>query len=146
MKLGFTGTREGATEEQGVALALILFNLRDEITEGHHGACVGADEQFTMSLVDLAIMRPEIRIVAHPPSQKKLISKLSLVNSHEILEPKEYIKRNHDIVDAVEAVIVTPKTEIEEWRSGTWTTYRYACRTKKKIYLIYPSGWVAEEG
>lgn len=43
MILGFTGTREGMTDEQRVACAALMERM--DLTEFHHGGCDGADLQ-----------------------------------------------------------------------------------------------------
>ena len=42
MIIGFTGSRKGMTGEQAAVVMRLLLSA----TEGHHGDCVGADEQF----------------------------------------------------------------------------------------------------
>ena len=54
--------------------------------------------------------------------------------------PKDYLERNHDIVDETDMLIATPGEEQEVQRSGTWATIRYARKQKRTILTIYPSG------
>lgn len=58
-------------------------------------------------------------------------------------EPDWEPKRNHDIVDATEWLIATPK-KFEEIRSGTWATVRYAKKVKKPVTIIWPDGSIEE--
>lgn len=58
----------------------------------------------------------------------------------EIRGVKEYLDRNHDIVDEVDMLIATPKEYDEQLRSGTWATVRYAEKKDKTIIFIYPDG------
>lgn len=42
MKIGFTGTRHGMTNQQKNQFFKIIINLND-LKEFHHGDCIGAD-------------------------------------------------------------------------------------------------------
>jgi hypothetical protein len=55
-----------------------------------------------------------------------------------ILRPKAYLERDMDIVDGSSCLIATPKTVMEERRSGTWATIRYARRSGKPVTLLHP--------
>jgi hypothetical protein len=52
-------------------------------------------------------------------------------------EVKPFIKRDKEIVDAVETMIATP-AGAEQVRSGTWTTIRYAKKQLKPVHIIMP--------
>jgi hypothetical protein len=130
MKLGMTGNRHGIS-----ALAMhTLQNYLSEhhITEVHHGDCRGADEDFHNVVTEKGI-----RTVIHPPDNSTMRAHCK---GSEILNPKPYIRRNHDIVDASEILIAFPSTKKEIQRSGTWATVRYARKQKKQVILIYPDG------
>lgn len=86
---GFSGTQNGMTFPQKRTLALIFTEL--EITELHHGDCIGADEEAHEIALSMGI-----RIVIHPPTDPK---KRAFCRAHEMREPKPYLDRNHDIVD-----------------------------------------------
>lgn len=60
-------------------------------------------------------------------------------------EPKEYIKRDKDIVDTSDILIATPRFMYEELRSGTWATVRYAEKKNKPIVIIWPNGDVEND-
>lgn len=135
MKIGFTGTRQGCTEEQLKTLSAIFASIglsAEHQPELHHGDCVGADAQ----AVELA-NAVGFWTVCHPPTNPKLRARLT---SDEIRLPFDYLDRNHNIVNETDLLIVCPKNETEELRSGTWATYRYARRRGKMIVLIVPSG------
>lgn len=57
-----------------------------------------------------------------------------------IKEEKEYIQRNHDIVDDSDMLIAFPSTMNEILRSGTWATIRYAKKRGKMVLIIFPDG------
>jgi hypothetical protein len=102
-------------------------------TSAHHGCCVGGDEQFHGIAKALGIP-----LIGHPPKNRSHMAHLS--GYSELLPAKDYIPRNHDIVDAVALLIAAPHTEHEVLRSGTWATFRYARKIECPIYLILPSG------
>lgn len=140
MKLGFTGTQDGMTEEQDAALGDFLVKLRKinlyrsgEAIEFHHGDCIGADEQAHQIAYTLGF-----EIFIHPPANN---SKRAFCESPGItvLLPKPYLARNRDIVDSTNILIAAPK-EPEVLRSGTWATVRYVRREGKRIVLIDPDG------
>ena len=130
MKVGFTGTQQGMTPFQ-----LTDFEgwvLGREISEFHHGDCIGADEQAVMIV---RTVQPNAKLVCHPPVNE---SKRAFAESDVYLPPKEYLDRNHDIVDAVHQMVACPKGKHEEQRSGTWATIRYASKRGGLLYIIWP--------
>ena len=102
------------------------------VTEVHHGDCRGADEDFHN-----AVTEKGIQTVVHPPDNSTM---RAYCKGTEILKPKPYISRNHDIVNASEILIAFPSTKTEIQRSGTWATIRYARKQGKQVILIYPNG------
>jgi len=136
MKIGFTGTQKGLTIDQHPKLVDLL-KWYDEIlyiSEFHHGDCVGADEQahgLVRRFMDDTI------VVVHPPINP---AKRAFCKGDETRKQKDYLDRNHDIVDETELLIACPKEMKEELRSGTWATIRYARRMKKKVRIILPDG------
>jgi len=137
MKLGFTGTQKGMTPQQQMAVELLLTRLM--VAEAHHGDCVGADEQFHHAVLtrNACIRKPPIQLIGHPPL---LQHRRAWCQFNIFMPPKPYLDRNHDIVDAIDALIVCPNTPVEQRRSGTWATFRYAKRMKKPMIVILPSG------
>lgn len=135
MKVGFTGTREGMSLNQIAHFIPLVADVTINgmtLEEFHHGMCIGADEQ-----AEEFIRRcfPSVRIVGHPPIQRRYISAKS--KPDRTLPPREYIARNHKIVDSVDLLIGCPRGP-EELRSGTWSTIRYAtsCRLKRPSLVI----------
>ena len=136
MIVGFTGTEKGMTSAQKQTLCLLLDSL--DVTEFHHGDCVGADAEAHEIALDRGI-----RIVIHPPTDSK--KRAFCKGAVEIREPKPYLDRNHDIVDEGDgALIATPFEEKEILRSGTWATVRYAYKMGRAVdvFVIRPEGWV----
>ena len=126
LKIGFTGTQLGMTDIQKETLKNFLEVNKVLIQEVRHGDCMGADKQFHEICEELSIP-----IIIHPPIKdcKRVFCK----NAINIMPPKDYITRNHDIVDNSDVLLGAPKLAIEELRSGTWATIRYA--KKKNIFV-----------
>lgn len=137
MKVGFTGTQQGMTIEQKRKLAKLIDGYKNGkaiIQEFHHGDCVGADEE--ADFIALSIMIPR---VVHPPIEEK---KRAFCRGGDIIfrVTKPYLERNHDIVDETDCLIATPKEDVEQLRSGTWATIRYARKKHKPVFIILPNG------
>ena len=132
IKIGFTGTKQGMKLEQLKVLEDVLTKLRSssDFLEFHHGDCKGSDAQAH----DLA-MSLGFKIVIHPPKNSK---RRAFCKGHELRPEKEYLVRDHDIVDECEHLIVVPKSRKEELRSGTWATYRYCKKLNKSCSIIFP--------
>jgi hypothetical protein len=136
-KKGFTGTQKGMTASQRKAFEIII-GTPDEF---HHGDCIGADEE---SHELTRYFTPDTPIIGHPPTNP---SKRAFCEFDQIRPKKDYLLRNHDIVDETDELIATPGGFSEELRSGTWATIRYARKTGKPVTIIYPNGsTVREEG
>jgi len=133
LKVGFTGTKQGMTVEQKkVFWETVMVN---EISEFHHGDCVGADADAH------EIMVTDHDIIIHPPKNP---SKRAFCKKYrEIREEKEYLDRNHDIVDETDMLIACPCGHSEVIRSGTWATIRYATKRGKLVFIIYPDGTIS---
>lgn len=132
MKVGFTGSRQGMTEHQVISFRTLISNL--DFDEFHHGDCVGSDvEAHNMIL----LMKPDVMIIIHPPSNN---DKRAFCKGHKILDKKEYLARNKDIVNETDILIAIPKTPFMHIRSGTWSTVRYAKSKNKKVIAILPNG------
>ncbi len=136
MKIGFTGTQDGMTTAQREALMSIFDQIR-EPSELHHGDCIGSDAEAHSTAAAFGIKR-----VCHPPDSP---TKRAFCKCEVTLPEKPYLARNHDIVDATDMLIATPKSDQEELRSGTWATIRYARKLKRAIYIIQPNGVIKTE-
>lgn len=138
-RLGVTSTRRGLTEAQARVFRARVMLYRAEI---HHGDCVNGDE----ALHNIALAA-ECRIVIHPPNVESL--RANCQGADEVRPPRPYLVRNVNIVDGGEdGLLAFPWNEIGEiWRSGTWSTVRYARKKRRPIAIIRPSGRVeTEEG
>lgn len=143
MQIGFTGTQMGMTTFQKEMVETIL-TIRGtyfaSVHQVHHGNCIGADEEFHEIVRKID---PTMPIIVHPPIKQEKESSIAW-NSNDtdtnviILVRKDYLKRNHNIVNASELMIVCPSEEEEQLRSGTWATYRYANKKHKHVFLILP--------
>lgn len=99
----------------------------------HHGACVGADEDF--HCICLAAGVP---VETWPGDIPDLTAPcLGFAATHP---PAPCIERNHSIVDACEVLIVAPAGYKEARQSGTWATFRYGVAQGKKVFLVWPDG------
>jgi hypothetical protein len=124
LKIGFTGTQIGMSDRQKEQLRWFL-KPGDEF---HHGDCIGADAEAH----DIA-REVGCRIVIHPPLDNK---KRAFKQGDKECTPREYLVRNKDIVDDTQTLLVAPKSDIEERRSGTWSTYRYAKQWGGRIEIL----------
>lgn len=134
--VGFTGTSKGMRVNQKFALRDLIVRIKP--TTVHHGMCEGADTEFH------DMVRENFKwvlIEGHPPEDKKKFVHRVV---DRLWEPKPYLVRNHEIVDNVGELIVVPRYEHTEIRSGTWATYRYAEGFNMHIYIIWPSGRLQE--
>jgi hypothetical protein len=142
MIIGFTGTQLSMTVPQVATLKKILTGL--EITEAHHGLCVGADAQFhaTLRLIDEKLSR-RTRIVGHPCNLRGKQATWFYKDCDVMLPFYPPLMRNSHIVTAVERLIAAPKDSKEELRSGTWSTIRRARAMPIPITIILPDGSLA---
>lgn len=127
LKVGFTGTRNGMSEQQKADIKEWLESSAP--SEAHHGDCVGADAEFHEICEELGIS-----IVIHPPSDPKLRAFcFALYNKPE----KPYLDRNRDIVDAVDVMLATPAS-VKKSRGGTWYTINYSLKSGKSTVVFDP--------
>lgn len=141
MDIGITGSRIGpVTDAQANKLRIILKGLRGANNRFHQGCCIGVDEESTMMAHKL-----KYHIIAHPPIKDTFLSEAALELSHEVLEPKDYLDRDLDIVNACTKLVVVPATDEEIRRSGTWYTFRRAREMHKPHIIVWPNGSTTEE-
>jgi hypothetical protein len=116
--IGFTGSRTTPTDGQLTWLRTELITLKHVgYTEFHHGDCIGSDEAAHQIAHDVGL-----RTIVHPPINPKWRAWCS---GDVILPEKDFVPRNHDIVDSCMTLLALPAGP-EKLRSGTWATIRYA--------------------
>ena len=130
MKVGVTGTREGATDSQLKRIAEYLMSLGPD-HELHHGDCRGVD-------VEVAAIARYLgwRIVCHPPKKKET---QGFYGGDEVMEPQGYLQRDRNIVDETELLIVVPLQDEWQPKGGTWYTHDYAIKKGKPVKIFYPN-------
>lgn len=128
MKVGITGTRSGMTQVQTEQVTLLLAELKG--TQLHHGDCVGADAEVAELARELGY-----RIVCHPPEKSDL---RAWVPADEMREPFSYFRRNRNIVDECDILLVVPYQNTVQSEGGTWYTYSYAEKKKVQTQIIWP--------
>ncbi|MHB8123887.1 MAG: hypothetical protein ACYDG4_17330 [Desulfuromonadaceae bacterium] len=131
MKVGITGTRDGATGYQESQMRQILSKLWHDGAEFHHGDCVGVDALGAQIARSLGYV-----IVCHPPERDYL--RAYEVSDH-FREPKDYHTRDRNIVDETDLLIVVPKQMVPQNKGGTWYTHGYAVKKKKPLKMILPA-------
>ena len=133
LRVGFTGTQDlsQVTEERKERLRLTLQQLFENgYRYFHHGDCVGAD-----ALAHDLAKAAGFAIHIHPPviETKRAFCK----DAQAVYPAKQYLKRNHDIVEMANLLLALPKDpQHEELRSGTWATVRYARKRKLPISIM----------
>lgn len=132
----FTGTRKGLTDAQKQKVRELLMGSYAALF--HHGDCVGADADAHDIAKSLFF---SINIYPSDLEEQRAFKKGAIV----VHDPKPPLARNRDIVKAGDFLIACPNGIIEQRRSGTWSTIRYARSLRKKIFIIYPDGEVHEE-
>lgn len=128
MKIGVTGTREGATAYQLNELRGFLAEIKG--TEFHHGDCRGVDEQAAAIAKELGY-----RIICHPPTDNSL---RAYFPADELREPEGYLKRDRTIVDSCELLLVVPLQNEWQPKGGTWYTHDYAVKIGRPLMIFYP--------
>src|SRR5262245_47960724 len=140
MNIGFTGTRTGMTAAQWLTFKDLYDGLAwwssTPITFLHGGA-IGADQQAASYVAELDRDRlecfPAIGTTYRPVYKETI---------HPMMDP---LDRNRMIVNQSTILIATPGQAVDQVRSGTWRTVRYARRLRLPIAVIQPDGFVAWE-
>lgn len=136
MFVGFTGTRQGLTQPQRNELAVALSDLlrvadtNNLPHEFHHGDCIGADYEAHYLARKLGWT-----IVVHPPENTKYEA-WCIADQRRPSFP--FLTRNHNIVRATDLLIACPRSNVEELRSGTWATIRYAREIGRPVHILEP--------
>ena len=141
MKVGFTGTRQGMTDDQYATFIKVVDRLYTglDVREWHDGDCVGADDEAHNYVENF----PGVYVHVHPSNLFRQRAYNSSDFEHAEMPP---LTRNEIIVDSVDVMIATPSGETEIMRgSGTWATIRYARKTRTHLIIIWPNGEFIEE-
>lgn len=141
LNIGMTGSRTGMSDAQKETWKTIVDNYNSEWKTFHHGDCVGADETCHKSISE---PNYDVCLHIHPPSNDTHQAHCEFnTRSYDVVHtPKAYLKRNHDIVNAVKIMYAFPNgLETDMHFSGTWATIRYTKKQGgKKLYIILPDG------
>lgn len=132
-RLGVTSTRHGLNANQRKVINYFLSGLYHHHlfeVEVHEGQCVGGDEEISLMARNFGF-----KIIGHPPLNTKLMSSFE---PDEMLKPKDYLDRNQNIVETCDVLLAAPLLNLEQQRSGTWTTIRYARKLQKPILYVLP--------
>jgi hypothetical protein len=137
--IAVTGTSRGMTQgQQEQARDFLRAMFQKGYRRLRHGDCIGSDAQFARIAKELGFY-----LIAHPghTPKKPLETKYRAFTdfNDEVLPTKEFLKRDHDMVDFAALLLAAPYQDYEVNRSGTWATVRYA-REKKGIPVafVYP--------
>jgi len=133
MRIGFTGTRKGMTEEQRQTVRPLLADLKPE--EAHHGDAIGADAEFHAPAKETGVAL----LVIHPP---KADAERAFCQGNTIRPARHHLARNRRSVDETELLIATPRGFKEELRCGTWATIRYGRKLGRPVRIVWPDGSV----
>lgn len=130
-RIGYSGTRYGMTQHQKERFCSFIVQYEPEFF--HHGLCIGGDREAHVLVRNLV---PHCIIIGHPPVNKSLMA--TDIQCDVLREPKDYLIRNHDIVDECQRFVAAPNGATEIRQSGTWATIRYARKMfeKKKLLSI----------
>jgi hypothetical protein len=133
--VGFTGTQKGWTLRQRDATIDVLLKLRASgFLWMHNGDCIGADK-----LAYFIWINSGGKVFGHVPDND---DKRFFGIYNEEADPKPYLERNKEIVQASDIVVGTPGERTEVTRSGTWATLRYCKKIGRPRILVFPSGEV----
>lgn len=135
LRVGFSGSREGMSPLQLAVVVehMVLWAGMDRRIELHHGDCLGADAQIHA----MALAR-DWPVIIHPPLDSRY--RAFCEGAQEIRKPASFLDRNHNIVNETAKLVAGPNGFVEELRSGTWATVRYARSRNKSVLVVYPDG------
>lgn len=136
LRVGVTASRYASQPAQYGALARLLAVL--DVAELHHGDCVGGDADAHALALSYGIP-----VIVHPPVRPEL--RTFSLGAYAYRTARDYHERNRAIVDDTTLLIAVPTSAIEQLRSGTWSTVRYARSLQKPVALVFPDGGIAIE-
>lgn len=146
MRVGFTGTRRGMTEDQEAAVFAHLTRLRAAGAEYMaHGCCEGADRQAHDIWRGLG---GSIEFCPGDEDQEAWIDEVIQIEDIRpirIAPGPAYLERNHQIATTTSVLVAAPRELQETRRGGTWATVRYARRAGSTVLLCLSDGSVRRE-
>lgn len=150
MIIGFTGTQSGLVQFQIDKVIEVL--QAKQCSEFLHGDCIGADDMANQLALNFGVKiftifppdNPKKRSFCFDNNQltKHLRQATPYINKGNAqvrwmpIEP--YLIRNRRLVDTCAFLIACPKEHTNSIRSGTWSTIRYAWKTKRDLVIIPP--------
>jgi len=135
MKISFTGTRRGMTENQRKSIECWLLIHEKDVAMASHGCCIGADIQFHCLLREVFGSRILIAVF---PSTAKTAAPIPK-DADYVAPPRPPLVRDKDIMNnGRDFLLVAPYTSEEVLRSGTWATKRYAEKIKVPFEVFNP--------
>lgn len=139
MHVGFTGTREGMTVQQRLAVAELAARFSHLVgLTVHHGDCIGADAEFHSIMRGIGAF-----IVGHLPVD---VQHRAFCDFHDVRPPLTYLMRNRQIVAAATVMIATPREATVQPRGGTWYTIGYTRKCGKPLAVVIPDGAIEFSG
>lgn len=135
--IGFSGSREGMSHNQRnqfINLCEIINDINEPITF-IHGDCIGADKEAHDLILNCIEDHNLDKIKIFPPIFTSHRA-YCFTEPENISEPKDYLQRDRDIVDACDILIATPLTNIPKKGSGTWYTINYAKKKGIKTIIL----------
>jgi hypothetical protein len=131
VRVGISGTRQGATKDQVETLRDFFGSTR--ITRLTHGGCHGVDEQADAIYREV---HPNPIVSVYPAiGGKGTYHEPEII--HNEMEP---LKRNRLIVEDSDLMLIVPARPNEIRRSDTWATYRYSVQQGVINIVILPDG------
>ncbi len=140
VSLGFTGSRNGMSHDQIWGIRKFLKQAGTDVREVHHGNSIGADAEMH-SILTMAF--PDVEIIKHPSTH---ITQQALTTPSKVcpLCPMAPLDRNRHIVDNSDVLLAAPKGYVEEQRSGTWSTIKYAWEHGHVTLIVWPNGKIEQ--
>lgn len=124
---GFTGTRKGMSRSQFKELAFLFELLRPSVFV--HGDCLGADAE-----AHHLALNAGIPIHIRPCTLRD--QRAFCTGATHLWPVKKPLPRNRDIVRQCDVLIGAPSGTVEELRSGTWSTIRFARKIGRCLTIL----------
>lgn len=147
LNVGFSGTRDGMTYKQRIALQQRLFEIAGGYnnlanTQSFHHGVSGESDKFA----HYTARAEHFYIIGHPCSEPELQGYRFSCHCDEWRDMAPALERNQHIVDEIGSpktemglLIATPKTDIKS-RSGTWSAILRAFNAGVPFEIIQRNG------